>query len=78
MNAEKKELLCSKCRKRASYQILKRPAKRLIKGVEIVYEESYGICDECKGEIFVPGLDDQNEEHVEEIYWKLVDSKESR
>lgn len=70
MNAGKRELLCSKCRKRVSYQILKRPAKRLIKGVEIEYEESYGICDECKGEIFVPGLDDQNEETVENIYRK--------
>lgn len=70
MNAGRKELLCSKCRKRVSYQILKRPAKALIKDLEIDYEEYYGICDECKTELYVPGLDDQNEEKIEEIYRK--------
>lgn len=70
MNAGKRKLLCSKCRKRVSYHILQRPAKRLIKGVGIEYEESYGICDECGREIFVPGLDDQNEENIEKLYRK--------
>ncbi len=68
MYTEKRELLCSKCRKRVSYHIFKRPAKRMIKGVEIEYEEYYGICDECKGEIYVPGLDDKNEDNVEKIF----------
>lgn len=70
MNAGKRELLCSKCRKRVSYQILKRPAKTIINDLEIEYEEFYGICDECKAEIYVPGLEDQNEERLEEIYRK--------
>lgn len=70
MNTGKKELLCSKCRKRVSYQILKRPAKVMIKDVEIKYEEYYGVCDECKAELYVPGLDDQNEEKIEETYRK--------
>ena len=65
MNAGKKELLCSKCRKRVSYYISKRPAKTIIKDIEIKYEEYYGICDECKTEIFIPGLDDRNEEVIE-------------
>ena len=68
MYAEKKELLCSKCRKRVLYHIFKRPAKRIIKGLEIEYEEYYGICDECKSEIYVPGLDDKNEDNVEKIF----------
>lgn len=70
MSAGRKELLCGNCRKRVSYQILKRPAKRIVKGVEIVYEEYYGICDECKEELMVPGIDDQNEESIEVIYRK--------
>lgn len=70
MNAGKKELLCSKCRKRVSFQISKRPAKALIKDLEIEYEEYYGICDECKSELYVPGLDDLNEEKIEELYRK--------
>ena len=68
MNAGKKELLCSKCRKRVSYHIFKQPAKALIKDIEIEYEEYYGICDECQSEIYVPGLDDRNEEIIEEVF----------
>lgn len=70
MNAKKKELLCSECRKRVSYHIYKRSAKTKIKDLEIEYEEFYGVCDECKMEIYVPGLDDQNEEIVETVYRK--------
>lgn len=65
MDAGKKELLCSKCRKRVSYHIFKRPAKTIIKNIEIEYEEYYGICDKCQSEIYVPGLDDRNEEVIE-------------
>jgi len=68
MNMEKVELLCGKCRKRVSYHISKRPAKAIIKDVGIEYEEYYGICDECKNEIYVPGLDDRNEETIEDKY----------
>jgi hypothetical protein len=66
----KKELLCIECRKRVSYHICKRPVKTLIKDSEIEYEEYYGICDECKMEIYLLGLDDQNEEIIEEAYRK--------
>ncbi len=68
MSAGKNELLCSKCRKRVSYQILKRPAKALIKDLEIEYEEYYGICNECEEELYVPGIDDQNEAKIEQIF----------
>lgn len=70
MSAEKKELLCSECRKRVSYHIFKRPAKTIIKDIEIEYEEYYGICDECQSEMYVPGLDDRNEEIIEEEFRK--------
>ena len=54
MNADNKELLCSKCRKRVSYHICKHPEKTIIKDTEICYDEFYGICDECGQEIYVP------------------------
>ena len=73
MNAGKRELLCSKCRKRVSYHIFKRPAKAIIKDYEVEYEEFYGVCDECKEELFVPGLDDRNEEEIENKYRKDKD-----
>ena len=47
MSAGKRELLCSKCCKRVSYHIFKRPAKTIIKDIEIEYEEYYGLCDDC-------------------------------
>lgn len=68
MNADSKELLCSKCRKRVSYHICKHPEKTIIKDTEICYDEFYGICDECGQEIYVPGLDDYNEEQIENTY----------
>ncbi len=68
MNAGINELLCSKCRKRVSYHVCTRPATALIKDLEIEYEESYGICDECKAELYVPGIDDKNEELIDVEY----------
>ena len=46
MNAEKKELLCGKCRKRVSYHIFKRHAKTIIKDIEIEYENSNSQANE--------------------------------
>ena len=69
MNTEKK-ILCGKCRKKVSYQILKRPTKVMIQDVEIQYEEYYCVCNECKTEIFAPGLDDRNVELVDKMYRK--------
>ena len=68
MNAGNKKLLCGNCRKRVSYHVYKRPAKTVIKGLEIHYEEYYGVCDECKEEVYVPGLEDKNIEKIDEIY----------
>ena len=73
MSAGKRELLCSKCCKRVSYHIFKRPAKTIIKDIEIEYEEYYGLCDECQSEIYVPGLDDRNEDVIEEEFRKKKD-----
>lgn len=73
MSVGKKELLCSKCRKRVSYHIFKRPTKTIIKNIEIEYEEYYGICDECQTEIYVPRLDDRNADEIEERFRKKKD-----
>lgn len=67
-----KELLCTSCRKRVPYQIFKRTALAVINNLEIEYEEYYGICDECQSEIYVPGLDDRNEEILEEKYIEVM------
>lgn len=63
-----KELLCEHCGKKVTYKVCRRPQTAVIGDVEIPYEESYGVCDNCHEELFVPGLDDQNELLVEELY----------
>lgn len=68
MNANSKKLLCSKCRKRVSYHVHKRPNKYVIKGFEVHYEEYYATCDECTEEIFVPDLQDANVERIDQTY----------
>ena len=68
MNASSKKLLCSKCRKRVSYHVHKRPNQYVIKGSEVNYEEYYATCDECTEEIFVPGLEDANVERIDQAY----------
>ena len=68
MNANNKKLLCSKCRRRVSYHVHKRPNQYVIKGSEVNYEEYYATCDECTEEIFVPGLEDANVERIDQAY----------
>ncbi len=58
-----KELLCHKCRKLVPYTIRSRQRER----EEYTYSELYGTCDICGTEIYVPGLDDNNEKVFAEI-----------
>ena len=54
------ELLCPHCRKRTSYQIHDHMKEEDIKGIQFQWKETYGICDECGKEIFLPEIYDQN------------------
>lgn len=64
------EVLCWNCRKRVSYRIKARKDERIIKGVAYSFNEKYALCDECGEEITVPGLDDENEHLIDNIYRK--------
>lgn len=63
-----KELLCEHCRRKVTYKVCRRQRTAVIGDVEIPYEESYGVCDSCHEELYVPSLDDQNELLIEELY----------
>lgn len=63
-----KELLCEHCRRKITYKIYRRQQTAVIGDMEIPYEESYGVCDSCHKELCVPGLNDQNELIIEELY----------
>ena len=58
MSVGKKELLCSNCRKRVSYHIFKRPAKTIIKDIEIKYILNAALTDQINDrEIYMKGID---------------------
>lgn len=69
----KHEVLCWNCHKRVSYKIKARQEERTIKGIAYPYNEKYALCDACGEEIFVPGLDDENECEIDNIYRKTND-----
>ena len=67
------EVLCWNCRKRVSYRIKARKEERTIKGVAYLFDEKYALCQECGEEITVPGLDDENDRVIDNIYRKQND-----
>lgn len=62
------EVLCWNCRKMVSYRIKTREEERIIKGIVYPLNEKYAVCDECGEEITVPGLDDENEREIDNVY----------
>lgn len=62
------EVLCWNCRKRVPYRIKARKDERIIKGVAYSFDEKYALCEKCGEEITVPGLDDENERQIDNIY----------
>ena len=67
------EVLCWNCRKKVSYRIKARKEEREIKGVAYLFDEKYALCEECGEEITVPGLDDENDRVIDNIYRKEND-----
>lgn len=61
-------LLCWKCHKVVPYSVVHRRRVRTIGGKDYEYQEKYGVCDICGEEITVPGLIDENERLLDDIY----------
>lgn len=72
------ELLCPHCRKRTSYQIHDHMKEEDIKGIQFQWKETYGICDECGKEIFLPEIYDQNMENLDKEFWKHYNEEKKR
>ena len=69
------KLICPECRKLVAYSIFEKRARYAINDEEIEYNGFYGLCDECKSEIYVPGLEDNNMEILEAKYRTMVTNK---
>ncbi len=61
---------CIECRKETSYVIRKMQYTHCIKGKEYSFEIFKAICEECGGEVNLPGLMDKNAKFVDEQYRK--------
>ena len=68
MSEKMHEVLCWNCRKKVSYRIKARKEERLIKGTSYSFNEKYALCNICDEEIMVPGLDDENDREIDNIY----------
>ncbi|MCR5155098.1 MAG: DUF4065 domain-containing protein [Butyrivibrio sp.] len=64
-------LLCWNCRHIVPFSIEKRIRKRNVGNTEYEYTELVGVCKECHSEIYIPGLDDENEKRFEAYYRRL-------
>ena len=62
-----KKVLCEYCRTIVNYEVSERQKTIDIEGKEITYTEEYGICIECKNEIYVGELHDRNLERINEL-----------
>lgn len=73
MSEKRHEVLCWNCRKKVTYTIKARKDIQNIKGIDYQYNERFAICNECKEEIMVPGLDDENVQELDNVYRKQND-----
>lgn len=67
------EVLCWNCRKKVSYRIKAREEEKIIKGNTYHFNEKYAVCDICGEEIMVPGLDDENDREIDNIFRRQND-----
>ena len=70
MREKRHEVLCWNCRKKVAYTIKARKDVQNIKGIDYHYIERFAICNECKEEITIPGLDDENIQELDNVYRK--------
>lgn len=69
MMAEKRKIdFCTVCRKDTEYTLQKRDIKKMIRDVEYTFSITVAVCNECKEEMSIAGLIDQNIQEVDEQY----------
>lgn len=51
---------CTMCRQNTGYTLKKQSINKIIKGVEYSFKITVAVCNECGGEMGVPGLIDRN------------------
>ena len=59
---------CTMCRQNTGYTLKKQSINKIIKGVEYSFKITVAVCNECGGEMGVPGLIDRNIREIDEQY----------
>lgn len=59
---------CTECRRETNYTLKKIKINQTIWGKEYTFEITAAFCNECGGEMGVPGLMDYNIKEIEEQY----------
>ncbi len=59
---------CTECRRETNYTLKKIKINQTIRGKEYTFEITAAFCNECGGEMGVPGLLDYNIKEIDEQY----------
>ena len=65
---ENQKDFCTECRRETSYTLKKIKINRTIREKEYTFEITAAFCNECGGEMGIPGLMDYNIKEIDEQY----------
>lgn len=65
------KVYCPYCKKEVEYRIEKRDIKEF-KGIEVNTFENVAICNECNEDLYVNGIENENNERIFKIYRKIA------
>lgn len=68
MKSKEKVDSCTTCRKETVYTLRKASINKRIKGKEYTFYITNAVCNECGGEMNIPGLIDRNIQEFNEQY----------
>ncbi len=68
MSGKERRDFCTECRKETGYILTKKQSKRTVRGKEYIFGITAAVCEECGGEMNIPGLIDKNVHEIDEQY----------
>ena len=71
---ENQKDFCTECRRETSYTLKKIKINQTIREKEYTFEITAAFCNECGGEMGIPGLMDYNIKEIDEQYRKASDN----
>lgn len=66
------KIYCPFCHKETEYYVEKRKVNKF-KGINVSTYENVGVCLNCKNDLYIPELEDENIERINKVYRKNID-----